>query len=218
MTGREDLFQKAMNDGHSAAWDQEWDKAASAYRRALQEFPDQPKALNSLGLALYQLARFDEALRIYHRVVQVSPEDPVPVEKVAQLSERLGDLKTAVQAAMRAAERYLKQHDVDKAIENWMHVTALSPEHAAARSRLALVHEKLGHKQQAVTEYLAIASIFQRAGEAEKAQQLVSKALQLLPASPEARQAQSLLRTGQLLPKPVRGKGGTGPIRMSMIK
>src|SRR5512139_3571479 len=204
MPGREDIFQKAMNEGHSAAWDQEWEKAASAYRRALQEFPDQPKALNSLGLALYQLAKFDDALRIYHRVVQVSPEDPLPVEKVAQLSERLGDLKTAIQAAMRAAELYLQQHDVDKALENWMRVTALNPEHAAARSRLALVHEKLGHKQPAVTEYLAIASIFQRAGEPDKTQQLVSKALQLLPASPEAHQAQSLLRTGQLLPKPLR--------------
>ena len=43
MPGREDIFQKAMNDGHSAAWDQEWDKAVAAYRQALQEFPDHPK-------------------------------------------------------------------------------------------------------------------------------------------------------------------------------
>jgi len=51
MPGREDIFQKAMNEGHSAAWDQEWSKAVSAYRKALQEMPDHPKALNSLGLA-----------------------------------------------------------------------------------------------------------------------------------------------------------------------
>ena len=65
MPGREDIFQKAMNDGHSAAWDQEWDKACAAYRRALEEFPDHPKALNSLGLALYQLGNIEEALHIY---------------------------------------------------------------------------------------------------------------------------------------------------------
>ena len=58
MPGREDIFQKAMNEGHSAAWDQEWDKAVAAYRQALQEFPDHPKALNSLGLALYQLGNY----------------------------------------------------------------------------------------------------------------------------------------------------------------
>ena len=207
-----------MNEGHSAAWDQEWEKAASAYRQALQEFPDHPKALNSLGLALYQLASYDEALQTYQRVVKISPDDPVPLEKVAQLSERLGDLKTAIESAMRAADLYLNQREVDKALENWVRVTTLNPEHAPAHSRLALVHEKLGHAQQAVTEYLAVASLLQRVGEAEKTQQLVGRALQLLPASPEARQAQSLLRTGQLLPKPMRIKGGTGPMRMMQVK
>jgi tetratricopeptide (TPR) repeat protein len=218
MTGREDLFQKAMNEGHSAAWDQEWDKAVGSYRKALQEFPDHPKALNSLGLALYQLGQFEEALQIYQHVARLSASDPTPYEKVAQLSERLGDLKMAVEASMRAAELYLTQRDVTKAIENWVRATTLNPEHAAAHSRLALVHEKLGHAQQAVTEYLAIASIFQRAGNAEKTQEMVDKALLLLPASPEARQAQTLLKIGQLLPKPVRGKGGTGPFRMAQVK
>ena len=217
MPGREDVFQKAMNEGHSAAWDQEWDKAVIAYRRALQEFPDHPKALNSLALALYQLAHVEEALQIYLQVARKSPDDPIPVERVAQLSERLGDLKTAVDAAMRAAELYLNQRDVDKAIENWVRVTTLSPEHAAAHSRLALVHEKLGHNQQAATEYLAVASLFQRSGNIEKTQELVDKAIQLVPQSQEARQAQALLRAGQLLPKPVRGKGGTGPILMAQI-
>jgi len=218
MPGREDLFQKAMNDGHSAAWDQEWDKAAAAYRRALQESPDNPKALNSLGLALYQLGNFEEALQIYLNVSKLSPSDPIPLEKVAQLSERMGDLKTAIEAAMRAGDLFLNQRDIDKAIENWARVTNLNPEHALAHSRLAQVHEKIGHPQQAVTEYLALASLLQRAGNADKSREMVEKAQQLLPNSAEVKQAQTLLRTGQLLPKPVRGKGGTGPIRMAQVR
>ncbi len=207
-----------MNEGHSAAWDQEWEKAASAYRKALQEFPDHPKALNSLGLALYQLSRFEDALQIYQHVAKLSPEDPVAMEKVAQLSERLGNLQNAVDAAIKAADLFLNQRDAEKAIENWVRVTTLNPEHAIAHSRLALVHEKLGHTQQAVTEYLAVASLVQRSGNAEKTQELADKALSLMPKSPEAKQAQTLLKTGQLLPKPVRGKGGTGPIGMAQVK
>lgn len=218
MPGRENIFQKAMNEGHSAAWDQEWNKAAAAYRRALEEFPDNPKALNSLGQALYQLNNVDEALQIYTRAVKVSPDDPVPMEKVAQLSERVGDLKTATEAATRAGDLFLKQRDTEKALENWVHVTSLNPEHAIAHSRLAQVHEKLGHAQQAAMEYLAIASILQRAGNAEKTQEMVNKAQSLVPNSPEVKQAQTLLRTGQLLPKPIRAKGGTGPIRMAQVK
>jgi len=152
MPGREDVFQKAMNEGHSSAWDQEWSKAAGAYRKALQEMPDHPKALNSLGLALFQLGEFDEAQQIYKRVAQIAPKDPVPMEKLAQLLERTGHLKEAIDSAAKAAELFLNQRDVDKAVENWVRVTTLDPENVFAHSRLALAHERLGHKQQAVIE------------------------------------------------------------------
>jgi tetratricopeptide (TPR) repeat protein len=218
MAGREETFQKALNEGHSAAWDQDWKKAAAAYRKALQEFPDQPKALNSLGLALYQLGQLDEALGLYRRVAQLSPDDPIPVEKVAQISERLGDLNAAIEASMKAAETFLNQREVEKAIENWVRVTTLNPDNAIAHSRLAMVHERLGHIPQAITEYLAIASIIQRAGNPEKAQEMVSKALALNPKSAEAKQAQTLLKSGQLLPQPIRPKGGTGPISMAKVR
>lgn len=218
MPGNEEVFQKSMNQGHSYAWDQEWKKAANSYRKALEEIPDSPKALSSLGLALLQSQQFDEALQIYQRVAQISPTDPVPFERIAQLSERLGQLKQAANAAMKAAELYLSNRDVEKAIENWGHVTMLNPEHIMARSRLALTHEKLGQNQQAVTEYLAVASLLQRGGNLEKATELVNKAMKMAPSSAEAKQAQSLLRNGQLLPKPMRPRGGTAPLMMSQVK
>ena len=218
MPGREDVFQKAINQGHSYAWDQEWSKAANSYRKALEEFPDHPKALSSLGLALLQSQQYDDAYQIYLRVAELTPTDPIPFERIAQLSERLGRLKEATEAAMKAAELHLNNRDVEKAIENWVHVTMLSPEHIMARSRLALTHEKLGHTQQAVVEYLAVASLLQHGGNIEKATQLVEKALQIAPSSEEAKQADTLLRTGQMLPRPVRPKGGTGPLAMAQVK
>src|SRR5512135_2324263 len=123
-----DEFAVAMNEGHSAAWDQEWEKAAAAYRRALRESPNDPRALNSLGLALFQLGEFEEALQIYQHAAQITPEDPVPQEKVAQAAERVGDLNLAVDASMRAAEAYLRQREIDKAMENWGRITSLRPE------------------------------------------------------------------------------------------
>jgi len=218
MPGREDIFQKAMNQGHSAAWDQEWGEAAVAYRQALEEFPDNAKALSNLGLALLQTQQFDESLQAYQHLAQVSANDPVAYERIAQLSERLGHLNEAADAAMKAGELHFSNRDVEKAIENWGHVIMLSPEHVRAHSRLALTHEKLGNKHQAVTEYLAIASLLQRSGSLDKAIELVNKALKMLPASAEAKQAQTLLRAGQLLPKPVRPRGGTAPLAMAQVK
>ena len=207
-----------MNQGHSAAWDQMWDKAAAAYRTALAEFPDNPKALASLGLALYQLQEFDEALQIYQQAAKVSPEDPVPYEKIAQLHKRLGNLKAAIAAAMKAADLYLNQHNVDKAIENWMRVIQLNPEHLLAHSRLALAHERMGHTQRAITEYIAIASLLQRAGKLEKAMEIIERAEKLAPGNQEVLKAKATLKTGRLLPKPLRPKGGTGPIRIAQVK
>jgi tetratricopeptide (TPR) repeat protein len=218
MPGREDIFQKAMNDGHSAAWDQMWAKAAESYKAALAEFPDHPKGLNSLGLALYQLDRFDEALQVYLHAAKVSPEDPTPLEKLGHLYERIGSLKEAIQAAMQAAEMYLQTRDVDKALENWVRVTQLDPDYLNAHSRLAMVHEKMGQGKQAVTEYICVASLLQRAGNLQKAGEIIEHAAKLAPDSVEIKQARAMLKGGQLLPKPVRPKGGTGPIRLAQVK
>lgn len=218
MAGREDIFKKAMNMGHSAAWDQQWDKAASAYQKALDEFPDHPQALSSLALALFELQRHDESLEVYKKAAQASPNDPVPQEKVAQLSRRLGNVKEAIQSYLRAAELYIKNQEAQKAIEGWVNVIQLDAEHIPAHTYLAMVHERLGHKPQAINEYLATASLLQRSGNADKAAEMIGRALHLDPENAEARRAQSMLKSGQLLPKPVRPQGGTAPLVMARVK
>jgi tetratricopeptide (TPR) repeat protein len=218
MPGREDVFEKALNDGHSAAWDQMWDKAAVYYQKALEEFPDNPKALNNLALAQYQLQHYEAALEAYRHVIRVSPDDAIAMEKIAQLSEKLGNMNQAVQAALLAAELYLKIRDADKAIENWSRVTQLNPENITAHSRLAMVYEKMGQTRQSVSEYIAVASLLQHGGQPQKALELIERAMKLSPDSAEAKQAYGLLRSGQMLPKPVRPRGGTGPLRMAQVK
>jgi tetratricopeptide (TPR) repeat protein len=81
-----------------------------------------------------------------------------------------------------------------------------------------MVHERLGHAQQAATEYLMEASLLQRSGNADKAAEMIGRALRLVPNSPEARQAHILLKGGQLLPKPMHARGGTGALRMAQVK
>jgi tetratricopeptide (TPR) repeat protein len=218
MAGREDIFQKAMNTGHSAAWDQQWDKATAAYQNALEEFPDHPKALSSLGLALFELQRYDESLQVYQKAAQAAPNDPVPLEKVGQLSERVGNIQDAIQSFLKAAELYIKNQEADKALANWVRVTQLDAEHVTAHLYLAMVHERLGHTQQAATEFLMEASLLQRSGNAGKAAEMIGRALRLAPNSPEARQAQTLLKGGQLLPKPMQTRGGTGALLMAQVK
>ncbi len=218
MTESQDTFQQAMNQGHSAAWDQNWDRAAAYYRQALGEFPDHPQALTSLGLALIELQEFEEALDCYQKAAKILPSDPLPLEKIAQLCERVGNLDLASQASLRAAELYLKNRDVQKSIENWDRVTRLDPENLQAHSRLALVYERLGDKSKAVAEYLASASALQGNGNLDKARQSIERALILMPGNQEAQSYQNLLKDFKPLPKPSRPRGGTAPLRMSQVR
>jgi tetratricopeptide (TPR) repeat protein len=218
MTGREDLFQQAMNLGHSAAWDQAWERAATYYRQALEFIPAHPRALSSLGLALIELQNYDEALKVYLQAAKLSPNDPLPLEKVAQLFERAGHLDRASTAAMQAADLYLKNRDVNKAIENWQRVLRLKPESLAPHARLALVYERMGNKDQAVTEYLALASLYQKAKDYQKATSAVQHALNLAPDSETARRSLTLIQDYKPLPPPPRPRGGTSPLFISKVK
>lgn len=207
-----------MNAGHSAAWDQQWERAAQAYRQALLEAPDNPGALNSLGLALYELQEYPQALQAYLRAAQIAAQDPVPMEKIGLIQERQGNLREAIQAFLQAAELFARQREVEKAVENWVRVVQLAPDHLQAHSRLALIYEKTGQTQQAATEYLAVASILQNSGNPQKAEEMLTHGLQIEPASAELRQALNIVKSGKLLPKPTRPKGGTGPLRMAQVK
>jgi tetratricopeptide (TPR) repeat protein len=119
---------------------------------------------------------------------------------------------------MQAAELFIKRQEVERAIENWVRITQLDSGHIQARNYLAMVHERLGHKTQAINEYLAIASLEQQGGNAGKAAEMIGRALRINPASPEARQAQNILRSGQPLPKPMRSVGDTGMLRIEHVK
>lgn len=217
MTGQAEQFREIMDQGHSAAWDQSWEAAAAHYRDALEIDPENPQALNSLGLALYELQRYDEALKYYSKAATIAQDDPVPLEKVAQLSERIGNFGNARKASLRAADMYMGRRDAQKVIENLSRVTRIDPDNVTAHSKLAVIYEHLGRKQQAVIEYLAVASLMQHAGDLKKALQSIEHALKLSPSSNEAHQALSLLKESKPLPKPSRSRGATSPLQSAQV-
>jgi len=217
MSEREKRYQEAIKQGHSAAWDQDWERAATYYRQALAEQHEDPKALTNLALALFKLQDYEEALQLYTQLIKKNPTDPVPLEKAAILYEILGKPEVGSTIAVRTAELYLKSGDIEKAIENWTRALGMNPENLAAHSRLALVYERMKRVSQAVREYLHIASLMQHAGERNKAAQALNRALSLAPNHDEVHQALAMLRENVLLPKPTRPQKGTGPIRESQV-
>lgn len=214
MTGRQDLFDESMQLGHSAAWDLKWDRAIGYYRKALAEFPEDPRALTSLGLALLETNQLRDALAVYRQAARLVPDDPVPIERCAEIFERLGQAQEAINLRESAGELFVRRKDAEKALECWGHVARLAPENLATRSRLALTYERMGRRREAVHEYLAVASILQRSGKPDRATEAVQRALALIPGNPDAGHVMRTLREGKALPPAPPPRGTTGPLRM----
>lgn len=199
-------IQEAMNQGHTAAWDQRWEEAAAHYRRALDLAPQDSKALISMGLAMFELGRYEESLKYYQKASESNPDDPLPFEKIAQISELIENLAEVPPPSIRAAELYLNLGEVERAIENLARVTRVDAGNLSAHSRLAIIYERQGRKNQAVTEYLTIASLLQQKGQPDNARKAVQHALTIDPNSKEARRTLELISQGISLPQPVRAR------------
>jgi tetratricopeptide (TPR) repeat protein len=218
MTGRKDLFDESMHLGHSAAWDLEWDRAIEFYRKALAEIPDDINALTSLGLALLETEQYKQSLDVYHHATKLDPNNPIPIEKSAEILERMGQTKAAVEQRRDAAEQHLKRKDAEKAIENWVHIARITPDDRATRSRLALTYERLGRKQDAIDEYLVLASIIQSTGNSDQAIDAIQRALRIIPADKDATKALKMVQKGEKLPPPTEPRAATAPLRIDQVK
>ncbi len=213
MPGRREVYDQALRQGNSAAWDQKWEHAIAAYRRALEEFPGDATALEHLGLAYVQNGQLDLALTSYQQAATADPSNPIPQEKIAEILERKGRSNEAVRGYMAAAELYLGRHEGEKAIDDWLAASRLSPENLMARSRLALAFERTGRTLHALTEYLALAAILQKNNQRDKALQAIDQAIRLQPANQEVARARTALKAGEALavPPPLRLRG-TAPL------
>ncbi len=218
MAANQDAFNKAMEMGHSEAWEQNWEEAARCYRMALSELPNDVAALSNLGLALSELQDYNGAVQCYINALQTTPDDGVLLSNLSKTYEKMGRVQEAITHRLQAAEFFLKNKQLDQASENFVHAIMLQPDDLNVRARLATIYDHMGKKEEAAEEYLAVASLMQATGDVKKASQAVLYALKLAPGNQNAIQAEKLIRLNQLLPKPSRPKGGTGPMRMAGIE
>jgi tetratricopeptide (TPR) repeat protein len=217
MAENQEKFRTAINRGNSAAWDMDWQGAAIYYQQALDECPENPLALTSMGLALYEQHKFAEAIEYYKKAALVGPEDPIAPEKIADIFERQGRLKEAIQAVVHAAELYLKIRDAEKAISCYERATSLDPMNLHARTRLALIFERMHKYDQAITEFLAAASILQRTGQLDRAKKTVEHCLMLDGSNEKALKARKALGEMDMLPEPPRRKDVSASLRMAEV-
>ncbi|HLA43560.1 MAG TPA: tetratricopeptide repeat protein, partial [Aggregatilineales bacterium] len=199
MAGKQDVFENAMRVGDSAAFDEQWERAIEAYMSAVREFPTSTLACNSLGYVLFQAGRLEDAFKVYQQAHKLDPDDPLPVEKSADVLERMGRLNDAAKQYLLAADIYLGQHDLEKAIGNWEQATRLTPGLVKIHQKLAMAYERTGQRTEAINEYLKLAFNFQNAGKPDVAMQALERALRLDSKEPRVLNAITAVRSDKLI-------------------
>ena len=211
MPGNREAYEQAMNAGHNAAWDQDWMVAVAAYGRAVQEFSGDPEAHIHLGLGLLELGRLEDALKVYTRAHQLAETDPIPLEKSADVLERMGRLREAAQQYINVSEVYLQQRDLEKAIANWERATQLTPGLVAIHAKLAQAYERIGDKKSAIREYLTLAFNFQKNNDSERAIRATQRALRLERNNPQVLNTLRALDSGTPIQPPSSDREPTPP-------
>ncbi|MGD8464443.1 MAG: tetratricopeptide repeat protein [Anaerolineae bacterium] len=222
MAGDKKVYEKAVQDGLDFAWEQKWDEAIEAYKRALAEMPDDPVIHNHLGLAYLEAERYESALRSYGHASKLVPGDPAPVLRMAEIHRQLGQAHSAASTYFSVAEIHRRQRAWTEAIQALQEAVQLDPNHMPARLALAEVYGELDQPRRAVQEYLNLARILQRQGQIEKALDQCRVALELDPQNSEARALGEALQSGEAVedaqaPAPRNGEGAS-PVDMARDK
>jgi len=148
----------------SEAYDWDFKKAESEYRRALELNPELPAAHLWYGMFLRDQGRLPEALPELRRAEQLEPLSALASENLAVALHMTGDADAALEMGRRAAELnpeapiadvllanlYRARSNTGEAEAALAHALRLSAGNAHVLSALACVYVKLGRRAQSI--------------------------------------------------------------------
>ena len=201
MAGNRLRFEEATQRANDLVWAESWDDAVSSYRRALAEFPDNDSALIGFAWALYNNKNLDEALEVYEHLSEVTPEDPGPYERRAEILESKGHPQRAAEIYREAARRYAQQDLTAKRTSNLEAVVRLSPNDAAVWSELLEIYRAEDQTHKAVLATLWLAYLYQH-DRRDQAIALCRQMQQYRPHGPRIGQMVILLQSNRSIPQP----------------
>ncbi len=201
MVGDRVHFEEEIQNANDFVWAEKWREAANAYRQALVEFPDSDSALMGYAWALLNAGELDEALKVYERLTQLTPTDPGPWERAAEILERTGHAKRAADNYQQAATRYAKQSLAAKQVSTLEKAIRLRPREALIWSQLLELYQAQEKLPNAVNAALWLAHLYQEDRRTE-AINLCRELQGQVPHDPRLGQMLILLQSNRPIPQP----------------
>ena len=124
-----------------------------------------------------------KAIAIYKKIAKLAPNELAPLERLADLYVQQGVLSEARPLFLQIAEAHLKANHAQKAVEVLHRLLEVEPENQRVQMRLAELYGVMGQKKEAALTYQAYAQRLFERGEADEAEKLVERALEVDPAN-----------------------------------
>ncbi|MFZ0522157.1 MAG: tetratricopeptide repeat protein [Candidatus Acidiferrales bacterium] len=135
-----------------------------------------------------------KAIAIYKKIAKLAPNELAPLERLADLYVQQGVLSEARPLFLQIAEAHLKANHAQKAVEVLHRLLEVEPENQRVQMRLAELYGVMGQKKEAALTYHAYAQRLFERGEADEAEKLVERALEVDPTN-----ASSILLKAKIL-------------------
>lgn len=153
-------------------------EAEAIYRLILSQQPDQPDALQFLGVIALQTGQSEAALQLLQRAVVVAPGAAAVHAKLGDVYRKLGQLEEAIAALRRAIELQPGWGDVynslglalreagaiEEAIAAYRRALAIEPDNAGTLNNLAVALSVHGNLEEAIATCRAALRIQPRNG------------------------------------------------------
>ena len=137
------------------------------YRASAATLPDNPYALNNLGVVLMQQGDLDEAAMWYQQALRVQPDNPLPRDNLGAIFIKKGLVDLAItqyretvrrtpqfaKAYVNLGNGYLMKSLPQAAISAYEDAVALDPGSAVPENGMAIAYERLGAPSEAIAHF-----------------------------------------------------------------
>ncbi|MGH9639048.1 MAG: tetratricopeptide repeat protein [Bryobacteraceae bacterium] len=127
-----------------------------------------------------------KAIAIYKKIAKLAPNELAPLERLADLYVQQGVLSEARPLFLQIAEAHLKANRAPKAVEVLHRLLEVEPDNPRVQMRLAELYNVMGQKKEAAHTYFNYAQRLFEREEADEAQKLIARAIELEPENPGA--------------------------------
>jgi len=127
-----------------------------------------------------------KAIAIYKKIAKLAPTELAPLERLADLYVQQGVLSEARPLFLQIAESHLKANRAQKAVEVLHRLLEVEPENPRVQMRLAELYNVMGQKKEAAQTYYNYAQRLYDRSDAEEAQQLIERSLEVDANNPAA--------------------------------